>query len=117
MPLANVLTTATGSWNAVFIVAAALNIVAAVMALGRAQADAGKGDGAELRVLRFGRHSRWATTIIQRIGQLETCEQQRRGKRHAKEANQADDPGVSATGHRDAPVPKNGLFMARSLRQ
>ena len=33
VPLANVLTTATGSWHAVFIVAAILNIVAAVMAL------------------------------------------------------------------------------------
>ena len=33
VPLANVLTTATGSWTAVFIVAAVLNIVAAVMAL------------------------------------------------------------------------------------
>jgi len=31
--LANVLTTATGSWHAVFYVAAILNIVAAVMAL------------------------------------------------------------------------------------
>src|SRR5436190_4105506 len=34
VPLANVLTTATGTWNAVFIVSAAVNIVAAVMALG-----------------------------------------------------------------------------------
>jgi OFA family oxalate/formate antiporter-like MFS transporter len=33
VPLANVLTSATGSWNAVFYVAAALNIIAAVMAL------------------------------------------------------------------------------------
>jgi OFA family oxalate/formate antiporter-like MFS transporter len=33
VPLANVLTTATGSWHAVFIVAAALNLIAAVMAL------------------------------------------------------------------------------------
>ena len=33
VPLANVLTTATGSWTAVFIVAAALNIVAAILAL------------------------------------------------------------------------------------
>jgi OFA family oxalate/formate antiporter-like MFS transporter len=33
VPLANVLTTATGSWQAVFVVAAVLNIVAAVMAL------------------------------------------------------------------------------------
>jgi OFA family oxalate/formate antiporter-like MFS transporter len=33
VPLANVLTTATGSWNAVFVVAAILNVVAAVMAL------------------------------------------------------------------------------------
>jgi OFA family oxalate/formate antiporter-like MFS transporter len=33
VPLANVLTTATGSWHAVFYVAAALNIVAAIMAL------------------------------------------------------------------------------------
>ena len=33
VPLANVLTTATGSWTAVFIVAAVLNIVAAVLAL------------------------------------------------------------------------------------
>jgi MFS transporter, OFA family, oxalate/formate antiporter len=33
VPLANVLTAATGSWTAVFIVAAVLNIVAAVMAL------------------------------------------------------------------------------------
>jgi OFA family oxalate/formate antiporter-like MFS transporter len=33
VPLANVLTSATGSWHAVFYVAAALNIVAAVMAL------------------------------------------------------------------------------------
>jgi OFA family oxalate/formate antiporter-like MFS transporter len=33
VPLANVLTTATGSWHAVFLVAAALNVVAAVMAL------------------------------------------------------------------------------------
>ncbi len=33
VPLANVLTTATGSWRAVFIIAAILNIVAAVMAL------------------------------------------------------------------------------------
>jgi OFA family oxalate/formate antiporter-like MFS transporter len=33
VPWANVLTTATGSWHAVFIVAAILNIVAAVMAL------------------------------------------------------------------------------------
>jgi OFA family oxalate/formate antiporter-like MFS transporter len=33
VPLANVLTTATGSWHAVFYVAAALNILAAVMAL------------------------------------------------------------------------------------
>src|SRR5205807_8355603 len=32
-PLANVLTTATGSWTTVFIVAAVLNIVAAVLAL------------------------------------------------------------------------------------
>ena len=33
VPFANVLTTATGSWHAVFYVAAILNIVAAVMAL------------------------------------------------------------------------------------
>jgi len=33
VPLANVLTTATGNWTAVFIVAAALNIVAAILAL------------------------------------------------------------------------------------
>jgi MFS transporter, OFA family, oxalate/formate antiporter len=33
VPLANVLTVATGSWSAVFVVAAVLNIVAAVMAL------------------------------------------------------------------------------------
>jgi len=32
VPLANVLTTATGSWRAVFIIAALMNIVAAVMA-------------------------------------------------------------------------------------
>ena len=34
VPLANVLTAATGSWHAVFYVAAILNIIAAVMALG-----------------------------------------------------------------------------------
>jgi OFA family oxalate/formate antiporter-like MFS transporter len=34
VPLANVLTNATGSWHAVFYVAAILNIVAAVMSLG-----------------------------------------------------------------------------------
>jgi OFA family oxalate/formate antiporter-like MFS transporter len=34
VPLANVLTNATGSWHAVFYVAAILNIVAAVMAIG-----------------------------------------------------------------------------------
>lgn len=33
VPLANVLTSATGSWHAVFVVAAILNIIAAVMAL------------------------------------------------------------------------------------
>ena len=33
VPLANVLTSATGSWHAVFYVAAILNIIAAVMAL------------------------------------------------------------------------------------
>src|SRR5262249_18645152 len=33
VPLANVLTSATGTWNAVFIVAALLNIAAAVLAL------------------------------------------------------------------------------------
>src|SRR6266702_1213591 len=33
VPLANVLTTATGTWNAVFIVAAALNIAAAILAV------------------------------------------------------------------------------------
>jgi OFA family oxalate/formate antiporter-like MFS transporter len=33
VPLANVLQVATGSWKAVFLVAAALNIVVAVMAL------------------------------------------------------------------------------------
>ena len=33
VPLANVLTNATGSWHAVFYVAAFLNIVAAVMAI------------------------------------------------------------------------------------
>ena len=33
VPLANVLTNATGSWHAVFYVAATLNIIAAVMAL------------------------------------------------------------------------------------
>jgi len=33
VPLANVLTTATGSWRAVFVIAAIMNIVAAVMAL------------------------------------------------------------------------------------
>jgi OFA family oxalate/formate antiporter-like MFS transporter len=33
VPLANVLTTATGSWHAVFMVAATLNIIAAIMAL------------------------------------------------------------------------------------
>jgi OFA family oxalate/formate antiporter-like MFS transporter len=33
VPLANVLTNATGSWHAVFYVAAILNVVAAVMAL------------------------------------------------------------------------------------
>jgi OFA family oxalate/formate antiporter-like MFS transporter len=33
VPLANVLTSATGSWSAVFIVAAVLNIAAAVLAL------------------------------------------------------------------------------------
>ena len=32
-PLGNVLTTATGSWTAVFMVASALNIVAAILAL------------------------------------------------------------------------------------
>jgi len=33
VPLANVLTSATGNWNAVFIVAAGLNIIAAILAL------------------------------------------------------------------------------------
>jgi MFS transporter, OFA family, oxalate/formate antiporter len=33
VPLANVLTAATGNWHAVFIVAAALNVIAAIMAL------------------------------------------------------------------------------------
>jgi MFS transporter, OFA family, oxalate/formate antiporter len=33
VPLANVLTTATGSWTAVFVAASALNIVAAALAL------------------------------------------------------------------------------------
>jgi OFA family oxalate/formate antiporter-like MFS transporter len=33
VPLANVLTTMSGSWHAVFIVAAALNLIAAIMAL------------------------------------------------------------------------------------
>ena len=33
VPLGNVLTAATGSWTAVFIVASALNIVAAILAL------------------------------------------------------------------------------------
>jgi MFS transporter, OFA family, oxalate/formate antiporter len=33
VPLGNVLTTWTGSWTAVFVIAAILNIVAAVMAL------------------------------------------------------------------------------------
>jgi MFS transporter, OFA family, oxalate/formate antiporter len=33
VPLANVLTTATGSWRAVFVIAALMNVVAAVMAL------------------------------------------------------------------------------------
>jgi OFA family oxalate/formate antiporter-like MFS transporter len=33
VPLANVLTAATGNWHAVFVVAAILNIVAAVMAI------------------------------------------------------------------------------------
>ena len=33
VPLANVLTNATGSWHAVFYVAAILNIIAAVMAI------------------------------------------------------------------------------------
>ena len=33
VPFANVLTNATGSWHAVFYVAAALNIIAAVMSL------------------------------------------------------------------------------------
>jgi OFA family oxalate/formate antiporter-like MFS transporter len=33
VPLANVLTTATGSWHAVFVLAAIFNILAAVMAL------------------------------------------------------------------------------------
>jgi OFA family oxalate/formate antiporter-like MFS transporter len=33
VPLANVLTSATGSWHAVFYVAAILNLIAAVMAL------------------------------------------------------------------------------------
>jgi MFS transporter, OFA family, oxalate/formate antiporter len=33
VPLGNVLTTWTGSWMAVFVIAATLNIVAAVMAL------------------------------------------------------------------------------------
>jgi MFS transporter, OFA family, oxalate/formate antiporter len=33
VPLANVLTDATGSWHAVFYVAAILNIIAALMAL------------------------------------------------------------------------------------
>jgi OFA family oxalate/formate antiporter-like MFS transporter len=33
VPLANVLQAATGNWRAVFVVAAALNIVAAIMAL------------------------------------------------------------------------------------
>ena len=40
VPLGNVLTSATGSWHAVFYVAAILNIVAAVMALAGAEADA-----------------------------------------------------------------------------
>jgi len=33
VPLGNVLTTWTGSWTAVFVIAAILNIIAAVMAL------------------------------------------------------------------------------------
>jgi OFA family oxalate/formate antiporter-like MFS transporter len=33
VPFANVITTATGSWTAVFVVAALLNIVAAILAL------------------------------------------------------------------------------------
>jgi MFS transporter, OFA family, oxalate/formate antiporter len=33
VPLGNVLTTATGNWTVVFIIAALLNIVAAIMAL------------------------------------------------------------------------------------
>jgi len=43
VPLANVLTTATGSWHAVFYVAAILNIIAAVMALVVAEANAHPG--------------------------------------------------------------------------
>ena len=44
VPLANVLQVATGSWKVVFLVAAALNIVAAVMAAGSAEADAHQDD-------------------------------------------------------------------------
>jgi MFS transporter, OFA family, oxalate/formate antiporter len=33
VPLANVLTSATGSWHSVFLVSAALNVIAAIMAL------------------------------------------------------------------------------------
>ena len=33
MPLGNVLMTATGNWSAVFIIAAVLNIIAAIMAI------------------------------------------------------------------------------------
>lgn len=40
VPLGNVLTTWTGSWTAVFVIAAILNIVAAVMALAVLMADA-----------------------------------------------------------------------------
>src|SRR3981189_1368380 len=47
VPLANVLTNATGSWHAVFYVAATLNIVAAVLALAglRPMRTRGKGQG------------------------------------------------------------------------
>ena len=49
VPLANVLTIATGSWHAVFYVAAILNIIAALHGVVRAQAVAAAHDRRELR--------------------------------------------------------------------
>ena len=119
VPLGNVLTTSTGSWTAVFIIAAVLNIVAAVMALVvlkpmRARRWRRADVGPDRSGLTTDGYSRWAKThpswSVEKCGSnaAESVTPRRQTRQTIRR--------VSATVHRVS-VGRKGLFMGASLGQ